>query len=180
MLHALILHLYFFKCFAFFKFITPSQESDMNKSFSIIFLKVIIIIIKVDFINIYYKNIHFISKKCDFTKIFIKKSISLLAKNFPCEKPIRKSFDIAQKSSTVSLHICEVLYSSVQYFSRKGSSETILSNIYWILNQSSTEPNTKKPKKTSINRFITHFLSLVFFRNKSYCRRIRTDRFHYI
>ena len=70
----LILFLYFFKCFTFFKFIVPSQRSDMNNSFKIIFMK--ISIIKVNIIKIYTKNTHFITWKCDITRIFIKKSTS--------------------------------------------------------------------------------------------------------
>ena len=55
-----------------FKFIMPSHKSGINNGFKIIFLK-LIIVIKVCFIKIYSKNTHFISGKCDFTNIFIKK-----------------------------------------------------------------------------------------------------------
>ena len=58
-------------CFTLLKFITSSQTSDMNNIFKIIFIK--INIIKVNFIKIYTKNTHLICKKCDTTKIFIKK-----------------------------------------------------------------------------------------------------------
>ena len=66
---ALILHLYFFKCFVFFKFNVPNQKSDMINSTRIIFVK---IIIKINIIRIYIKNTHFISVKCNITIIFIK------------------------------------------------------------------------------------------------------------
>ena len=49
----------------------------MNNSFRIIFIK--ISIIKVDIFEIYTKNTHLIARKYGITKIFIKKSISLLA-----------------------------------------------------------------------------------------------------
>ena len=62
---------YFFKCFALFKLIMSSRKFDMNSSIRIIFIK-IIIIIKVNFTKIYAENSQFISKKIDFTKIFIK------------------------------------------------------------------------------------------------------------
>ena len=35
----------------------------------------------------------------------------------------------------------------------------------------------KKIQKTSINNFITHFLSLIAIRNKLYCRKISNDGF---
>ena len=67
----LILHFSFFKCFQFFKFNMPSQKSDDNNdSIRIIFLKTSIN--KTDIINKYTKNAHFITRKCDITRIFIK------------------------------------------------------------------------------------------------------------
>ena len=62
---------FFFKCFAFFKFTTSSQTSELNNSISIIIIK-IIIFIKVNFIKIYIKNMSFISIKCDFIINLIK------------------------------------------------------------------------------------------------------------
>ena len=70
-------HYFFFKCFAFFKFLTPSQKSDMNNSIRIIFIK-IFIFIRINLIKIYNQNMELISNKRDFTKVFIKKSISSL------------------------------------------------------------------------------------------------------
>ena len=47
----------------------PSQNSDRNNSIRIIFIK---FIIKADIIKIYIKNTHFITRKYDITRIFIK------------------------------------------------------------------------------------------------------------
>ena len=58
----------FFAFFAFFKFNMPSQKSDMNRSIRIIFIK----------IKIYVKNTHFVTRKCDIARIFIKVFITHL------------------------------------------------------------------------------------------------------
>ena len=66
---ASILHLSFFKFFVFFKFNMPSQKSDKNNSIRIIISKVIV---KVNVIKIYIKNTHFMKRKYNITRIFIK------------------------------------------------------------------------------------------------------------
>ena len=48
-----------------------SQKSDKNNSIRIIFIK---IIVKINIIKIYTKNIHFITTKCEVPRIFIKKN----------------------------------------------------------------------------------------------------------
>ena len=58
-------------CVTFFKFTMPRQKSDMNDSSRVIFI--IISIIKVNnIIKIYTKNTHFITRKYDITRAFIK------------------------------------------------------------------------------------------------------------
>ena len=70
--------IFFFKCkcFAFFKFTLPSQKSDIN-SVRIIFIK-IIIIIKINFIKIYSKNMLSLAINVTLLKSSLKKSISSL------------------------------------------------------------------------------------------------------
>ena len=67
----------FFKCFAFPKFTSLSQKSDMNYSIRVIFVKVIIMI-QINFIKIYSNNISLISNKCDLIKIFIMKEYIIM------------------------------------------------------------------------------------------------------
>ena len=50
----------------------------MNNSIRIFFIK-IIIIIKINFIKIYSKNMSLISNKCDFIKILIKKKYIIIS-----------------------------------------------------------------------------------------------------
>ena len=106
---ALIIHLYFSKCFAPFKFASPSQNSDMNNRIRIIFTK---IIIKINFFKIYSKNMFLISNKCDFITIFIIKEYIIISmkvlSNFPSILLVTNqsviNFNAARQSSTASLH----------------------------------------------------------------------------
>ena len=64
--------LIFLECFAFFKYITPSQKSDMNNIIRINYIKIIILIkIKPTAVMSLTCN------KWDFIKIFIVKEYSL-------------------------------------------------------------------------------------------------------
>ena len=63
----------FFKCNTS---ITQSHKSGMGNGFRIVFVK--INIIKANIINIYATNTHFITKKCDITRIFIKKEYIII------------------------------------------------------------------------------------------------------
>ena len=57
--------------FTFFTFTMPSQTFEKNNSIRTIFF--VISIIKINIIKIYTKNTHFITARCDITRIFIKK-----------------------------------------------------------------------------------------------------------
>ena len=69
---------FFFKYFSLFKFIAQRQQRDMNNSFRIISIK--ISIIKVNIIRIYTNSTHFITWKCDITRILIKKEYIIIWK----------------------------------------------------------------------------------------------------
>ena len=73
MLQALTLYLYRFQMLRVVLrcFITRIHRSEMNNSFMTSFIK--IKIIKVNIIKICFKNTYFITRKCDITRIFIKK-----------------------------------------------------------------------------------------------------------
>ena len=101
----------FFQYFVLFKYIIPSQKFDINNNFRIIFIK--IIIIKVNVIKIYMKNTHLISKKCNFTKIFIRKEY-IIVKNKSTMKlssilhvanQSGINFNAARQSSVATSHI---------------------------------------------------------------------------
>ena len=152
----------------------PSQKSDKNDSIRIIFIK---ISIKIN-IKIYTENTHFITTKCDISRIFTKIEYILICiqnsikffNHFTCNKPIRNKFQCCWKSSTASSNIT---YLSGQYTIKEGSSETTLTHfLSFILIR-----NRIKYKKTSVNCFITHCLSLIPFRNKFYFRRISLNSF---
>ena len=66
-----------FTYFASFISITPSY--NLNKSFRINLIEIIIIRVKI--IRIYTKNTHFITRKCDITRIFVKKDY-IIIKNY--------------------------------------------------------------------------------------------------
>ena len=103
MLLALILQFSLFKSFVFFKFNMPSQKSDMSNSIRTIFIK---FIIKINVVKIYIKYTHFIKRKYDITRIFIKiESIFICvqsSKKFfnlcTCNKPIGNKFQCCQKT----------------------------------------------------------------------------------
>ena len=94
---ALILHLTFLKYFAFYKFNMPSQKYDTNNNIRIIFIK---ILIKINIIKIYIKNTHFITRKYNITRIFIKveyificlQSSKKFFNHFTCNKPMGNKF----------------------------------------------------------------------------------------
>ena len=92
----------FFKCFAFFQFITPRQKSDINNSFRIMFIK--INIIKVDFIKVYAKNTHFITKKCGYSSLWNKGLWSFLI-IVSVTNQSATNFNDGRQSSTDSSHI---------------------------------------------------------------------------
>ena len=134
-----------------FQIYYAKPKLDINNSIRIIFIK-IMVIFKVNFIKIYNKNTIFISKKCDLTKIFIKKSKSSLASkaswNFSIILLLTDQSGInlnaARQSSKASSHIFWILNLSGQYINIKRSSETTLSHVPWVSYQSGTESNTKK------------------------------------
>ena len=134
----------FFHCFTLFKSITPSLKSNMNNSCRIIPIK--INIIKVNIINIYTKNTHFMTEKCDITRIFINKDYIILENNswssfliiLLITNQSGKNFDVGRKASTALSYICCVLHLSRQYSSIKGSLATTLSYISWVLHRSGT------------------------------------------
>ena len=75
----------------------PSQNSDKNNSIRIIYIK---FIIKANIIKIYIKNTHFITRKYDITRIFIKIQYIVICiqssikffNRFNFNKPIEKKF----------------------------------------------------------------------------------------
>ena len=85
--------IFFFKFFPFLIFNVPNQNSDKNNSIVIIFIN---ITIKIN-IKIHIKNTHFITRKFDITRIFIKleyifiyvQSSIKFFNHFMCNKPIR-------------------------------------------------------------------------------------------
>ena len=85
------------KGLAFFKFNIRSQNSGMNNSIRTMFIK---IIIKINIIKIYIKNTHFITRKHDITRIFIKleykftcvQNSKKIFNHFTCNKPNGNNF----------------------------------------------------------------------------------------
>ena len=85
--------------------VQTKPNSGMNDSIRIMFIK-IIIIIKINFIEIYSKNMSLISNKCDFIKVFIRKEYKYIIlskervkeyiirffKHFTCNKLSRNKF----------------------------------------------------------------------------------------
>ena len=147
----------------FFKFTMPNQKFDENNSIRIIFMK---IIIKVNIIKI-YKNAHFITRKFRITSIFISFSIILFV-----TKQLGIGFSATRESSKVSFYILWNVYLSGQYTIKEGYKKT-KSHTSWVLYWWGIPANTKKHLWTAL----LHFLSLMAFRNIFYYRRMSTDRF---
>ena len=166
-LQALVLAYILFKCFYFFKFVTPRQNVCPIVSGH---LPKAIIMIKVSFIKIYTKNTHFICKKCGFTKIFIKKEYIILASkasiHFSSILLVTKqqgvNFNTAKESSTASSQILYFIYQDKIFRSK------FITHFLSFLSIG----NRMKYIKTNINSFVTYFLSLIAFKNKSNFRRI--------
>ena len=136
----------------------PGHKSDMNNSFRIMFIK--INIIKVSIIKIYTKNTVFVTRECEVTRIFIKKSISLSWNKalwsffiivFVTNQS-RTNFNAGRISSKSLSHIFGVFYLSRQNFSIRNSLITHFFSLISIRNKI-------KYKMTSINSFNTHFLT---------------------
>ena len=87
----------------------PSQKYDLNNSLRIIFIK---IIIKINIIKIYMTNTHFITRKSNITRIFIKVEYIFISvpsskkffNHFTCNKQSEISCNTARESSTVLSH----------------------------------------------------------------------------
>ena len=92
----LIIPLSFFEC-CVFKFQMASQKSDANNRISIIFIKVFI---KINLMQVYNKNTHFVTRKYNINRIFIKieyificvQSSLKFFNHVTCNKPIRNKF----------------------------------------------------------------------------------------
>ena len=75
---ASILHLPFSKVLCIFESHYAKQKSEICNSIRIIFKK-IIVIIKINFIKFFSKNMSLISNKCNFIKIFIIKEYIIIS-----------------------------------------------------------------------------------------------------
>ena len=141
-----------------------------------------IIIIKINIIKICTINDCIIAKECNNIRLYITKdyiiirntalssfSIILLVKN-----QSGTNFNAGRKASTASSQISWVLYLPRQYFSInfffwKQLYHAFLSHIFIT--------NRIKYKRTSMNSFMKHFLSLMAFKNQLHCRWIGTNSF---
>ena len=173
---------------------TPSNKSDMDNSFSVIFME--INIAKTEIIKIFTRNNDLINRKCGITRIFIAKDYSIIRKYSIIKFLITllvtnqsvTNFNVGRKESAALSHVCWVLQLSRQYFSMKRFSENSFINTFLVSyiyqgrifgNSFITHfldliliMNRIKYKGTSNNSFNTHFLSLIAFRNELYCRWI--------
>ena len=141
-----------------------------------------IIIIKINIIKICTINDCIIAKECNNIRLYITKdyiiirntalssfSIILFVKN-----QTGTNFNAGRKASTASSQISWILYLPRQYFSIKfffwkQLYHEFLSHIFVT--------NRIKYKRTSINSFMKHFLSLMAFKNQLHCRWIGTNSF---
>ena len=141
-----------------FKSITLSHKSDMNNSFSIIFIKVNTI--KVNVIKSYTKNTHLITKKCDIIGIFFEKNYIIIRDKSSSSfliiflvtkqsgRIIGKILEVNLERGTeaaLSLFLCDEIEKhqqlchtfigpySYQDKDLKGSLKTALSHISWVL-----------------------------------------------
>ena len=83
------------------------------------------------------------------------------------------SFNAARESSTASSHIFWVIRLSGQYTIKKD----VPKQLCYIFLELYIDQEQNQIQKTSINRFITHFLSVIVFRNIFYCRRMSINSF---
>ena len=82
-----------------------------------------IIVIKVNIVKIYVNNTHFISRKYNITRIFIKVEYVFIPlqsrkksfNHFTCNKSIGNKLNAARESSTALSHNLRALYLSGQY-----------------------------------------------------------------
>ena len=118
----------------------PSQKSDMNNSFRIIFIIINTIRLILIRFTLYTKNTHFITRKYGVSKIFVNieyimiayKAVTSFLFILLVTNQSGENFNTPRQPSTASSHIFWVLYLSGQYASIKGASEITLSLIMLI------------------------------------------------
>ena len=109
----------------------PNQKSYKNNSIRIIFP--IISIIEINIIKTYTKNTHFITTKCNITKIFIKVEYNIICiqsskkffNYFLVTNQLLTNFNAARQSSTALSHIFLILIRNISYWKRIFKNNTV-------------------------------------------------------
>ena len=143
---------------------TPSNKSDMNNSFSVIFME--INIVKTQIIKIFTRNNNLINRKCGITRIFIAKDYIIIRKysiiNFLITLLVTyqsvTNFYVGRKESAALSHVCWVLQLSRQYFRIKRFSENSFINTFLV--------SSIYQGKIFRNSFIPHFFDLILIMNR--------------